>query len=92
MYARAQRGVYNASKWAITGFTKSLQEELAPLGIGVTGVYPGKLRTDLFKKAGNDKDMTDALDPLEVAKAIEYILAAPDTTWFPEIGMMYLAG
>lgn len=90
LYTKAERGVYNASKWAITGFTKSLQEELAPFGIGVTGMYPGKLNTDLFKKAGNEKNMADALDPTEVAKTIEFILGLDDTTLFPEVGIQYL--
>lgn len=35
-YAKAERSVYTAAKWAITGFTKAMQPELAPHGIAVT--------------------------------------------------------
>jgi hypothetical protein len=34
--------------------------------------------------------MTDALAPEEVAKTVEFIVNADSTTWFPEVGMMYL--
>ena len=33
IYAHPNRSVYHASKWAITGFTKALQEELREFGI-----------------------------------------------------------
>ena len=33
LYGKALRSVYHASKWAVTGFTKSLQEELKGTGI-----------------------------------------------------------
>jgi short-subunit dehydrogenase len=92
LYAKAGRGVYNASKWAVTGFTKSLQEELAPFGIGVTGMYPGKLDTGLFEKAGTPKNMADALDPQEVAKTIEFMLSMDNTILFTEIGVKHLEG
>jgi short-subunit dehydrogenase len=88
--AKAERAIYNASKWALTGFTKSIQEELAPFGIGVTGLYPGKLKTDMFKKMGIDKSMDDALDPKEVAKTVEFILSLKSTTLFPEVGIKHL--
>ncbi|WP_109126070.1 oxidoreductase [Dyella sp. C11] len=39
-------GFYAASKHAVEGFTDSLRAEVAPLGIGVTGVEPGPFRTD----------------------------------------------
>ena len=37
---------YAASKFALEGFSESLRLELAPLGIGVTIVEPGGVRTD----------------------------------------------
>lgn len=85
--ARAGWPVYAASKWAVTGFTKSMQEELAPFGVRVTGLYPGTFKTGLFDKAGNSKDLSDALDPDEVAKTVEFILGLAETTLFPEIGI-----
>lgn len=35
------RSVYNTSKWAIEGFTKSLARELGPFGINCNAILPG---------------------------------------------------
>ncbi|MEQ8353237.1 MAG: SDR family oxidoreductase [Leptospiraceae bacterium] len=37
---------YCTSKWAVSGFTKSLRYELVPLGIQVCAVEPGLIRTE----------------------------------------------
>lgn len=86
-YAKAERSVYTASKWAITGFTKAIQAELAPLGICVTGLYPGMLKTDMFAKMGIEKDMSKGLDTEEVARTVEFILNAKKPTIFMEVGL-----
>jgi NAD(P)-dependent dehydrogenase (short-subunit alcohol dehydrogenase family) len=39
-------GPYQTAKWAIEGFSGVLQKELAPLGIHVTLIEPGGVRTD----------------------------------------------
>jgi uncharacterized protein len=88
--AKPKRSVYTASKYAVTGFTESMQQELAPFGITVTGVYPGKLNTKLFEKQGITKLMDDALDPKEVAKTVSFILSLPDTTVIPKITVQHI--
>ena len=77
---RAERTLYGASKWAVTGFTKSLQLELAPHGIRVTAIYPGKLNTGLIPGKKPNTDMTNALNTDEVAKMIEFILELDPAT------------
>jgi NAD(P)-dependent dehydrogenase (short-subunit alcohol dehydrogenase family) len=37
---------YQAAKWAIAGFSRSLGQELAPFGVKVTVLEPGGMRTD----------------------------------------------
>jgi NAD(P)-dependent dehydrogenase (short-subunit alcohol dehydrogenase family) len=37
---------YQSAKWAVGGFTEVLAKEVAPLGIKVTAVEPGGMRTD----------------------------------------------
>ena len=89
-YAKAERGVYTASKWAITGFTKAMQPELAPFGIAVTGIYPGMMKTDMFSKMDIEKDMTKGLDTDEVARTVEFLLTFDKPTMFPEIGIKHI--
>jgi short-subunit dehydrogenase len=72
---KAERSIYNASKWAITGFTESLNAELSGFGISVLGIYPSLINTNLFKNAGIEKDMSNSLDPSEVSKVVEFMLS-----------------
>ncbi|MBB3602759.1 NAD(P)-dependent dehydrogenase (short-subunit alcohol dehydrogenase family) [Mycolicibacterium sp. BK556] len=84
--ARPGRSVYNASKWAITGFTKALQEEAATHGVRVTGFYPGTMDTNFFHKAGID--MKGAAIPIDDAvRAIEFILSVNGETAVTEMGI-----
>lgn len=92
LIAKAKRTIYYSSKWTITGFTKSLQLELAEYGIGVTGIYPGKMNTKFFEKVGNHKEMSDAIETKDVAKTIEFILSFNNSTIFPEISIKHLRG
>jgi len=85
--AKAERAVYNSSKWALTGFTESMQLELRPQRIAVTGFYPGALNTGLFEKAGNSRDMSRALDPAVAADSLMYVIGLPDSIEVPEIGI-----
>lgn len=39
-------GIYNASKWALEGFTESLAQEVAGFGVKVTLIEPGGYATD----------------------------------------------
>lgn len=41
-------GAYQSAKWAVGGFSEALAREVAPLGIRVTCVEPGGMRTDMF--------------------------------------------
>jgi len=45
---------YQAAKWAVGGFTEVLSQELAPLGIQVTALEPGGMRTDWGFRASRE--------------------------------------
>lgn len=84
---KAERVVYNASKWGVTGFSKSLQDEVAKYGIRVTDVMPGMMKTDMFKKMNITKNMANGLDTKEVARLIQFIIDTPSDVMIPEVGI-----
>lgn len=43
--------LYNATKWAIEGFTESLQYELDPFNIRVKIIEPGPIKTDFYGRS-----------------------------------------
>ncbi len=91
LYAKGERAVYTASKWAVTGFTKCMQHELKPFNVGVVGFYPGAMDTPLFDKAGNGRDMSKALDPEQAADALVYLCQQPSGVDIPEFGIQSLS-
>lgn len=48
---RPSRSDYVASKFAVTGLTEALSQELGPLGITINDVCPGAVQTDLFMES-----------------------------------------
>ena len=71
---------YTATKYALAGFSKSLEEELRGTGIKVQAIFPGGMNTELFKTAGlNYKDNEDwMMDKRDVAKIVVYMLSQPE--------------
>ncbi|KAI0198361.1 NAD(P)-binding protein [Astrocystis sublimbata] len=54
---------YAAAKWAVTGFTESVHEEVKELGIHATVVEPGYFRTGFLNEGGgNRKVVSNPLD------------------------------
>ena len=60
---------YAASKWGLTGFTKSLAEELKDSGLMACAVLPGSIATDMLKGAPFPARMTAE----EVAKTVAFL-------------------
>lgn len=89
--ARAGRSIYNASKWALTGFTKALQQETAAYGVRATGFYPGTIKTDLFAKAGLEMK-GPSITTSQAVKALEFIISADEDVLIPELGIKNAEG
>ena len=54
--------IYHATKWAVEGFSESLQFELEPLGIRVKIIEPGAIKTDFYDRS-REFVMRDDLRP-----------------------------
>ncbi|HWB32463.1 MAG TPA: oxidoreductase [Acidobacteriaceae bacterium] len=62
-------GYYNATKFAVEGFSEALAGEMAAIGVKVTIVEPGPFRTDFLGRSGvlakqEIADYKPALDPV----------------------------
>ncbi|HEY3683353.1 MAG TPA: SDR family NAD(P)-dependent oxidoreductase [Streptosporangiaceae bacterium] len=68
-------GAYQTAKWAVGGFSSVLAQEVAPLGIRVTVLEPGGMRTDW---AGSSMRI-DAVRP-EYAETVGRMAEAHDTS------------
>ncbi len=82
-------GSYSISKFALAGFSKNLREELKPMGIKVTTVYPGAAYTDSwaatgiarnrFMEAKDIADMVLAASQLSAHACVEDIILRPQS-------------
>ena len=79
--------VYNASKFAVTGFSRSWARDLGPRGILVNAVQPGPINTEMNPEDGEKAEAIKQQtvlgrfgQPQEVAGVVAF-LAGPDATY-----------
>lgn len=77
--ATAKSTIYSATKFAVLGFSNALRLELKPLGISVTTVNPGPIKTEFFDKADPSGDYLASVDlfvlePNKLAKEIVSVM------------------
>ncbi|CAB0034850.1 unnamed protein product [Trichogramma brassicae] len=78
---KAPVGLYCASKYAVTGMTASLKNELFNTGIKITSISPTGIATDMIRRAGVPDNLIPhiaILYPQDVADAVIYSLRQPD--------------
>ncbi|TRX54346.1 SDR family oxidoreductase [Fulvivirga sp. M361] len=63
-------GVYCATKFAVSGFTEALAEEMKGFGVNVTLVYPGYFRTNFLSK-GSVKTPVNPIEAYSIARESE---------------------
>jgi len=78
-------GAYNASKYAVTGLTKTAALELGPFGIRVNSIHPGGVNTPMTNPQGLSSEALNArytfvpqqrgCEPEEIAKAVLFLVS-----------------
>lgn len=82
-----QMSGYNASKFAVSGFSESLFKELRYDGIKVTCFYPGSVNTRFFDKVDGADTHSNMMHPDDVATQLIHVLETPDNFLISEIVM-----
>lgn len=67
---KVNEAVYCASKFAVRGFTESLQKEFEDRGLKITAVYMGGMNTPFWENSTHIKDKTRLKSPSEVVEEI----------------------
>ena len=88
-------GVYNMTKWGVVGFSESLRQEGAHIGVRVTCVEPGFVETELQGHNTNPmvldriekvrEDTGDVLQAEDIASAIVFAIGQPKRAAINEI-------
>lgn len=68
------QAVYTASKHALMGFSKVLAKEVQSLGIRVHTIAPGGVATDMVKTTRSDLDVSQLIQPKEIADIVEFLM------------------
>ena len=68
---KKNESIYVASKFAVRGFTESLQKELEYKDIKITAVYMGGMDTPFWDNTDHIKDKSRLKSPAKVAKEIK---------------------
>lgn len=74
-------GIYSASKNAVRAFTDALRDEVAPDGVRVVSIHPGRVDTDMQHELrdfeGGPYERDAYLRPESVARAVRLALTMP---------------
>lgn len=72
--------VYNASKFGMVGFTRSLDHEMRERGVRCTSICPGGVRTEFAMGTGRTPDMPELegmMSPEDVAEVVLFTVTRP---------------
>lgn len=82
------QSTYTASKWSVLGFVKNLQLEYKDLATRVIGFMPGGFKSTLHEKAtGETYDLSDYMEPEDLAKFLIQILELPKSLEISEVSI-----
>ena len=71
----APGSLYSATKWAVTGMTESIRQQLVGTGVRVTSIEPGRVATPFW---GSNPPNEPMLQPVDIANAVLYAVNQPE--------------
>jgi short-subunit dehydrogenase len=83
-------GSYSISKFALSGFSKNLREELKPYSVKVTCIYPGAVFTDSWAASGVKPERI--MKPSDIADSVLQIAKLSPQAVVEELVIRPLAG
>lgn len=78
--------IYNATKFALRGYSEALMKELREDGIKVSCVYPGSVETHFASSAGRSGS-ANPMQAADVANTVIHLLEGPDNYLISEVMM-----
>ncbi|MGM0506276.1 MAG: SDR family oxidoreductase [Bacteroidota bacterium] len=78
---------YNASKFAVRGFSEALFKELRYDGIKVSCIYPGSINTEFFDISGMTERHPNMMHPDDVARTVLHMITTPDNLLINEVAL-----
>lgn len=76
---------YHASKWGLLGMSHALHVEAREVGVGVTALIAGGMKTPFIMDRFPDTDPGLLQEPGNVAQAVRFVLSQPPGTVIPEL-------
>jgi NAD(P)-dependent dehydrogenase (short-subunit alcohol dehydrogenase family) len=76
---------YHASKWGLLGLSHALHVEARPVGVKVTAVVSGGMRTPFLLERFPEIDPDVLQDPRTVAETVRFVLTMPEESVVPEV-------
>ncbi len=76
---------YNATKFAVRGFSEALFKELRYDNIKVSTMFPGSIATDFFENADAGNTHPNMMHPSDVADTLIHLLETPDNLLINEV-------
>jgi NAD(P)-dependent dehydrogenase (short-subunit alcohol dehydrogenase family) len=79
---------YHATKWGLLGLSHALHTECRTVGVKVTAIVAGGMRTPFLLDRFPDLDPGLLQDPRNVAETIRFVLSQPAETVIPEVTVL----
>jgi short-subunit dehydrogenase len=82
---QAWLSAYSATKFAVLGYTQSMNKELGTSGVKSTAFCPGFVNTDMTEFAKGEVAAEDMIQPADIAEAARFLLRLSPACVIPDI-------